>query len=211
MTLSDPPDSARDLIPPEPTVPQLRRAAAACTACPLYRNATQTVFGEGPEHAPLMLVGEQPGDVEDNLGRPFVGPAGRLLDRCLSESGLDRGRLYLTNVVKHFKWVPRGRRRIHETPAAAEIAACLPWLEAEIAAVAPRVLLALGASAARALFGRDFRVTRERGRVIRSALAPFALASVHPAALLRIPDTDKRDEEIRRFVAELRAAAALLE
>lgn len=211
MTLSDPPDSARDLIPPEPTVPQLRRAAAACTACPLYRNATQTVFGEGPEHAPLMLVGEQPGDVEDNLGRPFVGPAGRLLDRCLSESGLDRGRLYLTNVVKHFKWVPRGRRRIHETPAAAEIAACLPWLEAEIAAVAPRVLLALGASAARALFGRDFRVTRERGRVIRSALAPFALASVHPAALLRIPDTDKRDEEIRRFVAELRTAAALLE
>ncbi|MGH7108824.1 MAG: UdgX family uracil-DNA binding protein [Stellaceae bacterium] len=211
MTLSDPPNSARDLIPPEPTVPQLRQAAAMCTARPLYRNATQTVFGEGPEEAPLMLVGEQPGDVEDTLGRPFVGPAGRLLDRCLDAAGLDRGRLYLTNVVKHFKWVPRGRRRTHETPAAAEIAACLPWLEAEIAAAAPRVLIALGASAAQALFGRDFRVTRERGRVMRSTLAPYALASVHPAALLRIPDAIKRDEEIRRFVAELRAAAALLE
>lgn len=211
MTISPPPGSARDLIPPEPTVPRLRHAAASCTACPLYRNATRTVFGEGPEGAPLMLVGEVPGDVEDTEGRPFVGPAGRLLDRCLADAGIDRGRLYLTNVVKHFKWVPRGRRRIHDTPSAAEIAACFPWLEAEIAAVAPRVLLALGATAARALFGRDFRVTRERGRLIPSNWAPHALATVHPSALLRIPDADKRDEETRRFVAELRAAAALLQ
>jgi uracil-DNA glycosylase family protein len=211
MTLSDPPGNARGLIPPEPTLPRLREAAAGCTACPLYRNATRTVFGEGPRRAPLMLVGEQPGDAEDAAGRPFVGPAGRLLDRCLSEAGIDRERTYLTNVVKHFKWVPRGTRRIHETPSAAEIAACFPWLEAEIAAVVPRVVVALGATAAQALFGRDFRVTRERGRMIRSNWAPHALASVHPSALLRIPDADKRHEETRRFVAELRAVAALLE
>jgi uracil-DNA glycosylase family protein len=211
MSKSPPPDTAHDLIPPEPTIPRLRRAAASCTACPLYRNATQTVFGEGPERALLMLVGEVPGDVEDNTGRPFVGPAGRLLDRCLAEAGIDRTRAYLTNVVKHFKWVPRGRRRIHEKPSAAEIAACFPWLEAEIAAVAPRVLVALGASAAQALFGRGFRVTRERGRMIDSALAPRALATVHPSALLRIPDEEARHQEVQRFVAELRAAAALLE
>lgn len=210
MTISELPDSARDLIPPQPTVPRLREAAASCTACPLYRNATRTVFGEGPERAPLMLVGEAPGDVEDAAGRPFAGPAGRLLDRCLGEAGLDRRCLYLTNVVKHFKWVPRGARRIHEKPAAAEITACFPWLEAEIAAVAPRVLVALGATAAQALFGRDFRVTRERGRVIRSNWARQALATVHPSALLRIPDADKRHQETRRFVAELREVAALL-
>jgi uracil-DNA glycosylase family protein len=211
MSQSPPSDNARDLIPPEPTLPRLRQAAALCTACPLYRNATQTVFGEGPERALLMLVGEQPGDVEDNTGRPFVGPAGRLLDRCLAEAGIDRTRAYLTNVVKHFKWVPRGKRRIHEKPSAAEITACFPWLEAEIAAVAPHVLVALGASAAQALFGRSFRVTRERGRVIDSALAPRALATVHPSALLRIPDEEARHQEIRRFVAELRTVAALLE
>lgn len=211
MTLSDLPESARALIPPEPMLPRLRAAATGCTACPLYRNATRTVFGEGPERAPLMLVGEAPGDVEDTEGRPFVGPAGRLLDRCLAEAGIARDRAYLTNVVKHFKWVARGRRRIHDKPAAAEIAACFPWLEAEIAALAPRVLVALGATAAQALFGRDFRVTRERGRVIRSNWAPHALATVHPSALLRIPDADRRREETRRFVAELHGVAALLE
>jgi uracil-DNA glycosylase family protein len=211
MSNSPPSDGARALIPPEPTLPRLRQAAALCTACPLYRNATQTVFGEGPERAPLMLVGEQPGDVEDNTGRPFVGPAGRLLDRCLAAAGIDRTRTYLTNVVKHFKWAPRGRRRIHEKPASPEIAACFPWLEAEIAAVAPRVLVALGATAAQALFGRDFRVTRERGRVIDSHWAPHALATVHPSALLRVPDEAARHRETERFIADLRRVATFLE
>jgi uracil-DNA glycosylase family protein len=211
MTRSSPRGNARDLIPPQPTITRLRQAAAACTACPLYRNATQTVFGEGPERAPVMLVGEQPGDAEDAAGRPFVGPAGRLLDRCLAAAGIDRARLYLTNVVKHFKWVPRGPRRLHSAPSAAEVAACLPWLEAEIAARAPRRLVALGASASRALFGRDFRVTRERGRVFRSHLAPYALATVHPSALLRVPDEDTRHREIERFVADLREIAPFLE
>jgi uracil-DNA glycosylase len=210
MTKSSPPDSARDLIPPAPTIPRLRQAAAGCTACSLYKNATQTVFGEGPEKALLMLVGEQPGDSEDTAGHPFVGPAGRLLDRCLAEAGIDRARTYVTNVVKHFKWVPRGRRRIHSKPSPREIEACFPWLEAEIAAVAPRVVVALGATAAQALFGRDFRVTRERGRVIRSSLAPCALATVHPSALLRAPDEETRQREIERFIADLRQVAALL-
>lgn len=206
-----PPDSARDLIPPEPTIPRLRRAAASCTACPLYRNATQTVFGEGPEKARLVMVGEAPGDVEDTSGRPFVGPAGRLFDRCLAEAGIDRAQIYLTNTVKHFKWVARGRRRIHMKPAAAEIAACLPWLEAEIAALAPHVLVALGATAAQALFGPEFRVTRDRGRAIPSRWAPCAVATVHPSALLRIPDEEARHRETQRFIAELREIAALLE
>jgi len=211
MSASPPPDTARDLIPPDPTLPRLRQAAASCTACPLYQSATRTVFGEGPERALLMLVGEVPGDVEDNTGRPFVGPAGRLLDHCLAAAGIDRTRAYLTNVVKHFKWMPRGRRRIHEKPSASEIAACFPWLEAEIAAIAPRVLVALGATAAQALFGRGFRVTRERGRAIGSPWAPQALATVHPSALLRVPDETARHREIERFIADLRAAAALLQ
>jgi uracil-DNA glycosylase family protein len=215
MMRSLPSDSARSLIPPEPTLSRLRQAAASCTACPLYRNATQTVFGEGPERAPLMLIGEQPGDAEDIAGRPFVGPAGRLLDHCLAAAGIDRERAYVTNVVKHFKWVPRGTRRLHSKPSAAEIAACFPWLEAEIAAVAPRVLVALGASAAQALFGRDFRVTRERGRVIVSPRAPLgaphALATVHPSSLLRAPDEATRHLETERFIADLREVAALLE
>ncbi len=203
--------SAGPLIPNEPDLDRLRAAAAECTACPLYANATQTVFGEGEAGAAILFVGEQPGDAEDLAGRPFVGPAGRLLDRCIKEAGIDRSRAYVTNAVKHFKWVPRGTRRLHEKPSAAEIAACLPWLEAEIAEIAPRVLVALGATAAQALFGRGFRVTRERGRLIRSNRAPHALATVHPSALLRIPAADKRHEETRRFIAELREAAALLE
>jgi uracil-DNA glycosylase family protein len=211
MTRTPPPDSARALIPPQPTLPRLRQAAASCTACPLYRNATQTVFGEGPEQAPLMLVGEQPGDVEDLAGHPFVGPAGRLLDECLAAAGIDRTHAYVTNAVKHFKWAPRGRRRIHEKPAAAEIAACFPWLEAEITAVAPRVLVALGATAAQALFGRGFRVTRDRGRVIDSPWAPRVLATVHPSALLRAPDAETRHRETERFIADLRQVATFLE
>jgi uracil-DNA glycosylase len=161
--------SVGDLIAGEPTIDRLRAAAAGCTGCHLYKNATQTVFGEGPERARVMLVGEQPGDAEDLAGHPFVGPAGKLLDRCLAEAGIDRKRIYVTNAVKHFKWVPRGPRRIHSKPGAVEIAACSPWLEAEISAVRPRVIVALGATAAQALFGKAFRVTRARGRFV-----PFA-------------------------------------
>jgi DNA polymerase len=155
-----------------------------------------------------MLIGEQPGDAEDIAGHPFVGPAGKLLDRCLAEAGIDRARTYITNVVKHFKWVPRGPRRIHSKPGAVEIEACFPWLEAEIAAVAPRIIVALGATAALALFGRAFRVTRDRGRLMSSAFAPHALATVHPSALLRAPDEETK-RETRRFVEDLRKVAAI--
>lgn len=208
--VTTPPRPAIELIPAEATVTALREAAAECTACPLYRNATQTVFGEGPEKAVVMLVGEQPGDVEDRTGHPFVGPAGKLLDRCLIEAGIDRGLTYVTNVVKHFKWVPRGPRRIHSKPGSVEIEACFPWLEAEIAAVRPRVIVALGATAAQALFGKAFRVSKDRGRVVPSGLAPYALATVHPSALLRAPDEETRHREILRFVEDLRHVAAIL-
>jgi len=190
-------------------VAELRAAAADCTACVLYRTATQTVFGEGPEEALIMLIGEQPGDAEDLAGHPFVGPAGKLLDRCLVEAGINRVRTYVTNVVKHFKWVPRGTRRIHSKPGSVEIEACFPWLEAEIAAVRPQIIVALGATAAQALFGRAFRVTRDRGRLVPSALAPHALATLHPSALLRAPDEQTREHEIRRFVEDLRKVAAI--
>jgi uracil-DNA glycosylase len=188
---------------------ELRTAAAACTACDLYRNATQTVFGEGPADARVMLVGEQPGDAEDLAGHPFVGPAGKLLDHCLKEAGIDRTRVWVTNIVKHFKWVARGKRRIHSKPGSVEIAACLPWLEAEIGVVTPSVLLALGATAAQALFGKEFRVTRDRGRFVQSHFAPYALATVHPSALLREPDEDTRHREILRFIEDLRRAASV--
>jgi uracil-DNA glycosylase len=197
-------------IPSQPTVAALREAAARCTGCHLYRNATQTVFGEGPEGASVMLVGEQPGDAEDLAGHPFVGPAGRLLDRCLAEAGIDRKQTYVTNVVKHFKWVPRGPRRIHSKPGSVEIEACFPWLEAEIGVVKPRIVVALGATAAQALFGKKFRVTRDRGRPVPFALAPCALATVHPSALLRAPDEETRRREIERFIEDLREVAAIL-
>ena len=197
-------------IPSQPTVDALRDAAARCTGCDLYKNATQTVFGEGPERAQIMLVGEQPGDAEDLAGHPFVGPAGRLLDRCLVEAGIDRKQTYVTNVVKHFKCVPRGPRRIHSKPGAVEIEACFPWLEAEISVVKPRVIVALGATAAQALFGRAFRVTRDRGRLVPFALAPRALATVHPSALLRAPDEATRRREIERFIEDLRLVAKIL-
>jgi DNA polymerase len=202
--------SAAGLIPNEPNVEELRKAAAECTACPLYANATQTVFGEGPEQARVMFVGEQPGDSEDLAGHPFVGPAGKLLDRCMKEAGIDRSRAYVTNAVKHFKWVPRGTRRIHSKPSSMEIAACFPWLEAEIAAVKPRVVVALGATAAQALFGKAFRVTKERGRLIPSRFAPYALATVHPSSLLRAPDEESRHREMRLFVEDLKKIAEVL-
>jgi uracil-DNA glycosylase family protein len=204
-------DTAAALIADEHSLDRLREVAQECTACPLYRDATQTVFGEGPERATIMLVGEQPGDAEDLAGHPFVGPAGKLLDRCLKEAGIDRGSTYVTNAVKHFKWTPRGTRRIHSKPSSMEITACFPWLEAEIAAVKPDVLVALGATAAQALFGKAFRVTRDRGRPIPSRWAPHALATVHPSALLRAPDEETRHREIGHFIADLKAAAAMSE
>ncbi|MBV8120924.1 MAG: UdgX family uracil-DNA binding protein [Alphaproteobacteria bacterium] len=190
------------------TIDDLRAAAAHCTGCLLYRKATQTVFGEGPSDARIMPVGEQPGDAEDRAGHPFVGPAGKLLDRCLVAAGIDRSRVWVTNIVKHFKWVPRGTRRIHSKPGAVEIAACLPWLDAEIKAIAPSVVVALGATAAQGLFGSAFRVTRDRGRFVPFNLAPYALATVHPSALLRAPDEEIRHREIGRFVEDLRRAAS---
>jgi uracil-DNA glycosylase family protein len=185
---------------------ELRNAARDCTACHLYRRATQTVFGEGPKHASIMLVGEQPGDYEDVAGKPFVGPAGKIMDRALEEAGIDREHVYVTNAVKHFKWEPRGKRRIHKKPNSREIAACRPWLEAELQVVKPRLVVCLGATAAQAIFGPSFRVTRERGKVLSSKLAPRVLATVHPSSLLRQPDEESREREYAHFVRDLRAA-----
>jgi uracil-DNA glycosylase family protein len=204
-------DDAPDLFEPKRTLAEAREEAQSCTACPLYENATQTVFGEGSQRARLMLVGEQPGDVEDRKGRPFVGPAGELLDWAIDKAGIDRRRAYVTNVVKHFKWVPRGKRRIHSKPNSMEIRACLPWLEEEIALVKPEALVCLGATAAQALLGRSFRVTQERGNFVRSPLAPHVMATVHPSSLLRIEDDKERKAAIRTFVTELRKVAKVLD
>jgi uracil-DNA glycosylase len=188
---------------------ELRKQAARCTACDLYKTGTQVVFGEGPEDAEAIFVGEQPGDQEDKLGRPFVGPAGKLLDKALAEAGIDREQVYLTNVVKHFKWVARGKRRIHQKPNWSEVAACEPWFEAELAAVQPRVLVCLGATAAQALLGRQFRVSRERGVPVQSELAEHVLATVHPSSILR-GDPESREREYGAFVGDLSVVAAWL-
>jgi uracil-DNA glycosylase len=189
----------------------LRRQAADCRACNLYRNATQTVFGEGSTDAEVMLVGEQPGDREDIEGHPFVGPAGRVLDEALDEAGLDRDLIYVTNAVKHFKWKARGKRRIHDKPNLAEVAACRPWLDAELALVQPKVLVPLGATAAQALLGRTFRVTQERGRPLEGTeLAPYVVATVHPSSILRMPDAAARAEGQRELVADLAVVAGLV-
>ena len=203
--------SAAAFLPERLSLAALREAARGCTACPLWRCGTQTVFGEGLKRASMFLVGEQPGDREDLAGRPFVGPAGRLLHEALAEAGIARSDAYLTNVVKHFKWEPRGKRRIHQKPSWGEIAACRPWVEAELAVVAPQVLVCLGATAAQALLGRDVRVTRDRGRRLASPLAPVALATVHPSSILRAPDRETRLREHALFVDDLRVAAAALE
>ena len=203
-------ETAAPLVPPKPSLPKLRRAAAGCRACDLWRRATQTVFGEGPSRARVMFVGETPGDREDLEGRPFVGPAGRLLDAALQSAGIDRSAIYLTNAVKHFKWEPRGNKRIHQKPNSVEIAACRPWLDAEIAVVKPEVLVCLGATAAQALLGRSFRVTTQRGRFVASALAPRVLATVHPSSILRAPDAATRRTETARFVSELKKVARAL-
>ena len=203
-------ESAATLIPSRPTLAKLRELAAGCTACDLYTRGTQTVFGEGARHARVVLVGEQPGHEEDLAGHPFVGPAGRLLDRALGEAGIDRTTVYVTNVVKHFKWQARGKRRIHAKPNAAEIGACRPWLDAELAVLALKVVVCLGATAAQALLGRQFRVSAERGHWVKSPLAPFVLATVHPSSILRAPDDETRHAEMERFVKDLRAVARVV-
>jgi uracil-DNA glycosylase family protein len=197
-------------VPETSSLATLAKAARSCTACPLYKRATQTVFGEGPKRARLMLVGEQPGDQEDLAGKPFVGPTGKLLDRALEEAGINRDEVYVTNTVKHFKWEPRGKRRIHQKPNSREIAACRPWLEAELRIVRPKLLVCLGATAAQSIFGPAFRVTRERGKILESEIAPRVLATVHPSSLLRQPDEESRQREYAHFVADLRAALKAL-
>jgi uracil-DNA glycosylase len=203
--------TAADYFPARLSLTALREASRGCRACPLWRTGTQTVFGEGLKASRLLLVGERPGDKEDLEGRPFVGPAGRLLDEALEEAGIDRADAYVTNAVKHFKWVGRGKRRIHQKPNASEIAACRPWLEAELTVVTPRVLVCLGATAAQALLGRGIRVTRDRGRRLETTLAPVAFATVHPSSILRAPDAEARRREHALFVDDLRAAAAALD
>jgi DNA polymerase len=204
---TDDEEFARAARPPDTmSWPAMREAAKDCEACHLYRRATQTVFGEGPKAATMMLVGEQPGDYEDVAGKPFVGPAGKIMDQALEEAGIDRSQVYVTNAVKHFKWEPRGKRRIHQKPNSREIAACRPWLEAELRIVKPKLVVAMGATAAQTIFGPAFRVTRERGKVLSSKLAPRVLATVHPSSLLRQPDEESRQREYNHFVSDLRAA-----
>jgi uracil-DNA glycosylase family protein len=197
--------SARTFLPAQLSMAQLRESAAGCTGCDLYKCATQTVFGEGAGRASIMLVGEQPGDQEDLAGRPFVGPAGKILDKALAEAGIVRRDLYVTNAVKHFKWEPQGKRRKHKKPSATEIAACRPWLEAEIAVVKPRVIICLGATAAQAAFGKAVRLNELRGRPWSTSIAPIVFVTVHPSAVLRHPDPVEREREYRGFVEDLRS------
>ena len=197
-------------MPEQLSLSRLREAAAGCRGCHLWENATQTVFGEGARAAEVMLVGEQPGDQEDLAGKPFVGPAGRLLDQALEEAGIDRRQAYVTNVVKHFKWRPRGKRRIHQKPSWSEMAACRPWLDAELEVVEPEVVVCLGATAAQALIGRDFRVSRQRGELVDSPLARYVLATVHPSSILRRRDDASREAEYAAFVEDLRVVARRL-
>jgi uracil-DNA glycosylase len=192
---------------PSRSLTKIRAAAKTCRNCDLWKHATQTVFGEGPERAQLMLVGEQPGNDEDLAGHPFVGPAGKLLDRALEQAGIDRTTVYVTNVVKHFKWEPRGKRRIHKKPRQSEINACRPWIDDELAIVKPKALVCLGSTAAQALLGKQFKVTVDRGKVVPSPLAPVVLATVHPSSILRAPDEETRHAEFDRFVADLKVAA----
>ena len=203
-------ESAAAYVPEQPTLPKLREAAAGCRGCRLWERGTQTVFGEGARGAEVMFVGEQPGDQEDLAGKPFVGPAGRILDQALEEAGIDRRLAYVTNVVKHFKWEPRGKRRIHQKPNWSEMAACRPWLDAELDVVGPEVLVCLGATAAQALIGRDFRVSRQRGELVESPLAPYMLATVHPSSILRQRDDASREAEYAAFVEDLRVVPPLL-
>jgi uracil-DNA glycosylase family protein len=192
------------LLPADRSLDALKEAAAGCRACDLWQKGTQTVFGEGPPQARVVMVGEQPGDQEDRVGKPFVGPAGQILDQALEAAGIDRSVVYVTNVVKHFKWEPRGKRRLHQRPDREEVKACLPWFEAEIAAVQPRVIVCLGATAAQALLGSDFRVTRQRGQMLASTLGPPIMATVHPSSILRAADEPSRRLAMDQFIADLR-------
>jgi len=201
---------AEEFLPDQPTIDRMRAAAADCKGCELWRAATQTVFGEGSDHATLMLVGEQPGDREDIEGKPFVGPAGRVLDTALESAGIPRAQVYLTNAVKHFRWVRRGKRRLHEKPNSQQVRACRPWLEAEVKAVKPRLMVLLGATAAQAVLGPTFRVTRDRGKVLETPLGIAGLATVHPSSILRSPDDESRDQAMDAFVRDLKVAAGFV-
>src|SRR6266478_3476793 len=202
--------SAEEFFPDKLTLPSLKEAATECKACDLWKRGTQTVFGEGRKRSTVVFIGEQPGNEEDLSGKPFVGPAGRLLNDALAEAGIDRTQVYVTNVVKHFKWEPRGKRRIHKKPNAKEIAACRPWLEAEIDLVKPKVIVCLGATAAQALLGSKFRVSKQRGQFIESTLAPYILPTVHPSSILRAPDDETRHREKRLFIDDLKKVAQVL-
>jgi uracil-DNA glycosylase family protein len=210
MAESPEPNDATPFIPPARTLEELRRAAAECRGCHLWRGATQTVFGEGSESARVVFVGEVPGDKEDKEGRPFVGPAGRELDKALEEVGIDRDDTYVTNVVKHFKFQERGRRRIHQTPKRFEVEACRPWLEEELKLLQPDAMVVLGATAAKSLFGSSFRITRQRGEILDSDLAPIVSATIHPSAILRAPDDEARQAERLAFTEDLRTVAKAL-
>ena len=201
---------AEEFLPDQPTIDRMRAAAADCKGCELWRAATQTVFGEGSDHATLMLVGEQPGDREDIEGKPFVGPAGRVLDTALESAGIPRAQVYLTNAVKHFRWVRRGKRRLHEKPNSQQVRACRPWLEAEVKAVKPRLMVLLGATAAQAVLGPTFRVTSDRGKVLETPLGIAGLATVHPSSILRSPDDESRDQAMDAFVRDLKVAAGFV-
>jgi DNA polymerase len=202
--------SAAPLVPESPDLEDVREAAMGCQACHLWRLGTQTVFGEGTTAARLMMVGEQPGDKEDLAGKPFVGPAGKLLDNALAQAGIDRDEVYVTNAVKHFKWIPQGSRRLHQKPNRKEMAACKPWLDAEIARVKPEAILLLGATAAQAILGADFKITQNRGRFLESDLAPYVLATLHPSAILRMPEEAQREAAFQSLVDDLKLVAMQL-
>jgi DNA polymerase len=203
-------ETAAPLIPVKPTLEKLRAAVRGCKACPLWKIGTQTVFGEGASKAKIIFVGEQPGNDEDLAGKPFVGPAGKLLDKALVEAGIDRNEVYVTNAVKHFKWELKGKRRIHKKPNSREIAACRPWLEAELAVLKPKILVCLGATAAQALIAKNFKVSRQRGQLIPSDLAPKVMATVHPSSILRAPDDEKRHAEMKKFVSDLKKVGKVI-
>jgi len=202
--------TAAPLVPSRPTIKKLQEAARDCRACPLWKTGTQTVFGEGSRNAKVIFVGEQPGNDEDLAGKPFVGPAGKLLDKALVEAGIDRSEVYVTNAVKHFKWEPKGKRRLHKKPSGREIAACRPWLDAELEVLKPKILVCLGATAAQALLGKDFRVSQRRGEFVESELAEHVTATVHPSSILRAPDDKTRHAEMERFIADLKKVAKVI-
>jgi len=203
-------ETAEPLIPRRPTISKLQEVARGCQACPLWKTGTQTVFGEGSRHAKVVFIGEQPGNDEDLAGKPFVGPTGKLLDKALVEAGIKRDEVYVTNVVKHFKWEPQGKRRIHKKPNAREIAACHPWLDAELDLLKPEVVVCLGATAAQALIGKDFKVSQRRGELVESSVAKHVTATVHPSSILRAPDEKARHEAYASFVVDLKEIAKVI-